>query len=201
MDMSLSKLREIVKDSKPGVLQCMASQRVRHNWTTAGVFLAAPPLISSCWNPPFGTQGRSWRRLESCLQDTGERKTSTSGIPTGPCSVSISPVNDDLVSFNFLEQSLETVCKALRNQKDNEGSLPLVQVGDWVERQEPMPDSEAAQPPTPISMEWLAWGRGWGEGFSGDGLIWTQLWKANQKIGLPAQIGLVWQSKDIMDGE
>ena len=32
MDMSLSKLREIVKEGeKPGVLQFMGSQRVRHN--------------------------------------------------------------------------------------------------------------------------------------------------------------------------
>ena len=32
MDMSLSKLPEIVKDRE--VLQCMGSQRVRHNWAT-----------------------------------------------------------------------------------------------------------------------------------------------------------------------
>ena len=31
MDMSLSKLREIVKDRKPGVLRLMGSQRVRHD--------------------------------------------------------------------------------------------------------------------------------------------------------------------------
>ena len=31
MDMSLSKLREI---GKPGVLQSLESQRVRHNWAT-----------------------------------------------------------------------------------------------------------------------------------------------------------------------
>ena len=31
MDMSLSKLRETVKDREPGVLQSMESQRVRHN--------------------------------------------------------------------------------------------------------------------------------------------------------------------------
>ena len=30
-DMSLSKLREIVKTGKPGVLQSMGSQRVRHD--------------------------------------------------------------------------------------------------------------------------------------------------------------------------
>ena len=31
MDMSLSKLRELVMDRKAGVLQSMGSQRVRHN--------------------------------------------------------------------------------------------------------------------------------------------------------------------------
>ena len=30
MDMSLSKLWELVKDRKPGILQSMGSQRVRH---------------------------------------------------------------------------------------------------------------------------------------------------------------------------
>ena len=34
MDMSLSKLRELVMDRKPCVLQSMGSQRVRHNWAT-----------------------------------------------------------------------------------------------------------------------------------------------------------------------
>ena len=34
MDMSLSKLQEMVKDRKPGVLQSMGSQRVRHDWAT-----------------------------------------------------------------------------------------------------------------------------------------------------------------------
>ena len=31
MDMSLSKLRQMVKNRKPGVLQSVGSQRVRHN--------------------------------------------------------------------------------------------------------------------------------------------------------------------------
>ena len=34
MDMSLSKLQEIVKDRKPDVLQSMGLQRVRHYWVT-----------------------------------------------------------------------------------------------------------------------------------------------------------------------
>ena len=34
MDMSLSKLWELVMDRKPGVLRFMGSQRVGHDWTT-----------------------------------------------------------------------------------------------------------------------------------------------------------------------
>ena len=34
MDVSLSKLRELVTDRKTGMLQSMGSQRVRHNWVT-----------------------------------------------------------------------------------------------------------------------------------------------------------------------
>ena len=34
MDMSMSKLQELVMDRKPGMLQSMGSQRVRHNWAT-----------------------------------------------------------------------------------------------------------------------------------------------------------------------
>ena len=39
----------------------------------SGGFLTAPPLINNSSNLPFGTQGRSWR-LESCLQETGDKK-------------------------------------------------------------------------------------------------------------------------------
>ena len=35
MDMSLSKLQEIVKDRKPGVLQSIGSQRAGHDWANA----------------------------------------------------------------------------------------------------------------------------------------------------------------------
>ena len=34
MDMRLSKLGELVIDRRPGVLQCMGSQRVGHDWAT-----------------------------------------------------------------------------------------------------------------------------------------------------------------------
>ena len=34
MDMSLSKLQEMVKDRKPGMLQSMGSSRVRHDFAT-----------------------------------------------------------------------------------------------------------------------------------------------------------------------
>ena len=34
MDVSLSELRELVTDGRPGVLRFMGSQRVRHDWAT-----------------------------------------------------------------------------------------------------------------------------------------------------------------------
>ena len=34
MDMSLSKLHELVMDREPGMLQSVGSQRVKHNWVT-----------------------------------------------------------------------------------------------------------------------------------------------------------------------
>ena len=39
MDMSLSKLQEIVKDRKPGMLQSMRSQRVGHDLVTEQLIL------------------------------------------------------------------------------------------------------------------------------------------------------------------
>lgn len=82
--------------------------------------------------------------MESTLWNAGKVMTEAGVLPTrygGRKNVHIwdphrallsfsLPVNDDMVSFNFLEQPLETACKALRNRRDNEGSLPLVQIGD-----------------------------------------------------------------------
>ena len=34
MDMNLGKLREMVRDGKPGMLQSMGYERVRHDWAT-----------------------------------------------------------------------------------------------------------------------------------------------------------------------
>ena len=34
MDMHLNKLQELVITGRPGVLQSMGQQRVRHNWAT-----------------------------------------------------------------------------------------------------------------------------------------------------------------------
>ena len=44
MDMSLSKLQEMVKEGKPGVLQSMVLQRVGHDWATEQ---QSPPLYPS----------------------------------------------------------------------------------------------------------------------------------------------------------
>ena len=51
MDVSLSKLWEIVKDREPGMLQSMGSQRFRHNRATElkQTFLFLHVLIT--WNP------------------------------------------------------------------------------------------------------------------------------------------------------
>ena len=51
MGMILSKLRELVTDREPGVLQFMGSQRVRHNWVTE--------LNLAAWFSPSGTSNRS----------------------------------------------------------------------------------------------------------------------------------------------
>jgi len=34
MNINLGKLQEIVRDRRPGVLQSMGLQRIRHNWVT-----------------------------------------------------------------------------------------------------------------------------------------------------------------------
>ena len=64
----------------------------------SGAFLAAPLLISNCFNLPFGTQGRS-RRLESCLQAIGDRKASMPESPTESYSVS------SIVMMSFIKSS------------------------------------------------------------------------------------------------
>ena len=48
IDMSLSKLQELVMDRKPGVLKSMRSQRVRHDWATElNLILTVRTRISS----------------------------------------------------------------------------------------------------------------------------------------------------------
>ena len=61
VDLSLSKLREIVKDRKPGVLRLMGSQRVRHDLVTeqqcrilvprSGIELVPPAVEAWILNP------------------------------------------------------------------------------------------------------------------------------------------------------
>ena len=59
MDMSLSKLQELVMDRKPGVLQSMGSWRVRHNWATelnwTGIYIhiyISIPFTEEKWQHP-----------------------------------------------------------------------------------------------------------------------------------------------------
>ena len=44
-------------------------------------------LVSVLEKLPFGTQRRSWK-LDSCLQEMGDRKASVPGSPTGPYLIS-----------------------------------------------------------------------------------------------------------------
>ena len=44
-------------------------------------------LVSVLEKLPFGTQRRSWK-LDSCLQEMGDRKASVPGSPTGPHLIS-----------------------------------------------------------------------------------------------------------------
>ena len=56
MDMSLSKLRELVWTGRPGMLQSIGSQRVGHDWTIE-LNWADPALL---WSPE--NHGGTWQR-------------------------------------------------------------------------------------------------------------------------------------------
>ena len=85
MDMSFSKLWEMVKDGKPGVLQFMGSQRVRHDWATelqqrsGKSFLKKWHLSEICikwesWHTDIQGQGKQDRRHRSCKTVRQEQK-------------------------------------------------------------------------------------------------------------------------------
>ena len=88
MDMSLSKLWEIVKDRKPGVLQSMGLQRARHNlvtekWTTDDrmqEITKAEGLRSEFWKVRIVTMRFRWVFTEkkiSIKKDKAGRVTSS----------------------------------------------------------------------------------------------------------------------------
>ena len=52
--------------------------------TASGDILPAPFLISNCSHLPIGIQGRS-SKLESCLAEIEDKKTSVSGSLIEPC--------------------------------------------------------------------------------------------------------------------
>ena len=85
VDMSFSKLWEMVKDGKPGVLQFMGSQRVRHDWATelqqrsGKSFLKKWHLSEICikwesWHTDIQGQGKQDRRHRSCKTVRQEQK-------------------------------------------------------------------------------------------------------------------------------
>ena len=130
MDMSLSKLRELVMDRKPGMLQSMGSQRVGPDWVTelnwAGtrtllqgctiiswlspfVSTTPPPLISNCLN--LRLEPRDWIKPISCNQEKGDtERLLCPGGPQGPA-----------------------VCISLSKQSGAFGSLGSVQFSRLVE--------------------------------------------------------------------
>ena len=57
MDMSLSKLWELVMDRDPGVLQSMGSQRTGHNWATEQQVLERIGCIKGILKDEWKLQG------------------------------------------------------------------------------------------------------------------------------------------------
>ena len=71
IDMSLSKLRVLVMEGKPGVLQSMGSQRVRHDWATKLI------TDGKCWTrSKWGFWNWRWRRNSISNDDGGFRRES-----------------------------------------------------------------------------------------------------------------------------
>ena len=67
MDMSLSKLREIVKEGKPGILQFMRSQRIGHDWTNWSYVGEGPCLYKINTNLCQGHEASIDILSSSCL--------------------------------------------------------------------------------------------------------------------------------------
>ena len=55
--LSLSKIRELVMDRKPGVLQSIASQRVGHDWVTELNWLSSPEFCNWLIRPSNSQHG------------------------------------------------------------------------------------------------------------------------------------------------
>ena len=72
LDMSLSRLQELVMAGKPGVLQSMGLQRVRHNWMTElnWVLICYKAVISAEWMAPLKVYMGIWTAAGS---DPAER--------------------------------------------------------------------------------------------------------------------------------
>ena len=65
MDMSLSKLQELVMEGRPGVLWSMASQRVGYDWATQLNSTVPHAVFLPYWVPVFSWHSRKWLAVKS----------------------------------------------------------------------------------------------------------------------------------------
>ena len=81
MDMSLSKFQELVWTGRPGVLQLMGSQRVRHNWATERNW-TDPAYLTYMQSTPFEMPG--WMKHKLKARFLGEIWITSAMLMTPP---------------------------------------------------------------------------------------------------------------------
>ena len=81
MDVSLSKLQELVMDRGPGMLQSMGSQRVRHNWATELNCEYPIALLVFYFNKKHNGLGSFRIKFSSYKQAIHFKKLNTLGLP------------------------------------------------------------------------------------------------------------------------
>ena len=101
IDMSLSELRELVMEGRPGVLQFMGSQRVRHDWATELNWMSNYHTHTHthrshlwfddcCWlDVPCPPNLKSKAGLEPTLKREGHTNTHDTGHDVIPCQMCV----------------------------------------------------------------------------------------------------------------